>query len=312
MAIHSFSDGELLQIMRTEEPTASNRAYVQLSEDPSVKTAIEALLQTSESKNVAVAYLQLRVFQSLTSIVQSKKFGEKQQGEMLLRQAYVRIFGNMLTAEPIRTRQEPQSDRLLKGLFRDETVLNTIKKMVKDYAHLDARDVLDRGFSAFYEAIFEQKYNGQATLRTYLIGICKMLILGSGSSGTIKTESGGETKQVKRVSSTDSFDFIENDVGFSVELEDKSDEQQLLERIVDQALNSNDISDECKEALVLQYGEGLPMAQIAEIMGIAYQSAKNQAVRCRNKLWELIEFVGGVEAFLKESFNIKKKKDSGN
>jgi RNA polymerase sigma factor (sigma-70 family) len=310
MADNHFSEGELIQIMRGEDPTVANRAYVQLTEDPSVKTAIDAFLEASESKDVAVAYLQLRAFQSLTSIFRSKKFEEKHKGETSLVQMYVRIFGNLLSAEPIRVNQEPQSDRLLRRLYKDPTVLNTIKGAVKNYPHLDARDILERGFSLFYEAIYEEKYGGQAVLRTYLIGICKMLILESVSSGTMKTESGGETKQVKRVISTDSFEFLEGDDGYTVELEYKSDEQQLLERIVDQALNSNDISDDCKEALVLQYGEGLPMAQIAEIMGLAYQSAKNQAARCRKRLWELIEIVGGVEAFLRESFNIKRKKDS--
>lgn len=306
MADNHYSDGELILIMRGEDPTAGNRAYVQISEDPSVKTAIEALLRASESKDVAVAYLQLRAFQSLTSIVRSKKFEEKHKGDMSPLQVYVRIFGNLLSAEPIRTGQEPQSDLLFKEFCKkDGTVINTVKKVVKNYPLLKAQEVLAQGLGLFYEAIYEEKYKGQATLQTYLIGICKMLILGSGSIGTIKIESGGETKQVKCVISTDSFDFLEGNDDFVVELAYKSDEQQLLERIVDQVLDSKSVTERCKKALVLQYREELSMTQIAEMMGIAKQSAKNNAGDCREQLGNAIKAIKGLETYLKEILEIR-------
>ena len=310
MANHSFSDGELIQIMRAEDPTAENRAFIQLSEDPSVKTAIEALLLASGSKSRAVGYLQLRAFQSLTSEVRSKKFEEKPRGDVSLVRMYIPIFGNLLTAEPIRT---GESDRVLKDLYKDATVINTIKGVVREYRHLDAQEILNQGFSLFYEAIYEAKYSGQATLRTYLIGICKTLILESGSSGRIKSESGGETLQVKRVilaETFDAFDFKELDddsrADFRVELEEKSADEQLRERLVKRAIDADKVSEKCKEALNLQYFEDKTLAQIATIMKLEYQSAKNQAKRCREQLGNAIKAINGLETYLKDSlrFNL--------
>lgn len=295
------SDIALLQIMQTQVPTVDNPAFIQLSKDPSVKARLERLFEATESKDVQKDYVQLRAFQSLTTASLAKKFELKTP----LADMYVSIVAHLLEAEPVRMGESPLSDRILKALYKDETVKNTIKGMVKDYKNLNAQDILDDGFSLLYESIVEDKFGGRCTLRTYFIGICKTLILESASSGRIKKQTDGETLQVKRVILTETFEYIqEADVmsaDFGIELAEKDEAEQLRERLVQQALNSGKVSETCKEALILQYIQELSMAQIAATMCIAIQSAKNQAARCREQLRRAIDEIDGLSAFLKES-----------
>jgi RNA polymerase sigma factor (sigma-70 family) len=294
-------DNTLLEKMRSDAPTADNAAFLHLSKDPSVKTRVEQFFEASESKNVEKEYIQMRAFQSLTTAVRSKKFELKGS----VADMYVSIVKHLLEAEPIRTGESPLSDRILKALYTDKTVINTIRGTVKDYKNLNAQDILDDGFSLLYESIVEDKFGGRCTLRTYFIGICKTLILESASSGRIKKQSEGETLQVKRVILMDTFEYIQEvddmSADFRIELEEKDEAEQLRERLVQQALNSGKVSETCKEALVLQYIQELSMAQIAVTMKIALQSAKNQAARCREQLRRAIDEIEGLKTFLKES-----------
>jgi RNA polymerase sigma factor (sigma-70 family) len=296
------SDIELLQFIRLDVPTADNQAFGQLTNDPSVQKQIGQLLAESDSKNVQVDFLQVLAFQSLRAAVQSKKFEQKGA----LADMYISIFKHLLEAEPIRTGEQPLSDRILRALYTDKAVINTIKGTVKDYKHLDAQEILDNGFSLLYESIADNKFGGRCALRTYFIGICKTLVLESASSGRIKKEADGETLQVKRVIFTETFDFFdgidEMSADFSIELAEKSETERLREKLVQQVLTGDKITDTCKKALVAQYIEDLSMAQIAETMNIALQSAKNQAARCREQLRKAIDEIEGLKSFLKESF----------
>jgi RNA polymerase sigma factor (sigma-70 family) len=296
------SDSELLQFIRLDVPTADNQAFSQLTNDPSVKKQMEQLLAESDSKNVQVDFLQVLAFQSLRAAVLAKKFEQKAS----LSDMYVSIFKHLLEAEPIRTGEQPLSDRILKALYTDKAVINTIKGAVKDYKHLDAQDILDNGFSLLYESIVENKFGGRCALRTYFIGICKTLILESGSSGRIKKEADGETLQVKRVIFTESFDFFDEvddmSADFTVELEEKKAVELLRKKFIQQVLDGDKITETCKKALDAQYIQDLSMAQIAYIMNIALQSAKNQAARCREQLRKAIDEIEGLKSFLKESF----------
>lgn len=302
MTNNYMSDNELLQFIRLDVPTADNQAFSQLTNDPSVQKRIEQLLAESDSKNVQFDFLQVLAFQSLRAAIQSKKFEQKGS----LADMYVSIFKHLLEAEPIRTGEQPLSDRILKALYTDKTVINTIRGTVKDYKYLDAQDILDNGFSLLYESIVDNKFGGRCALRTYFIGICKTLVLESASSGRIKKEADGEILQVKRVIFTEAFDFFDGiddmSADFSIELAEKSEAERLREKLVQQVLTGDKITDTCKKALVAQYIEDLSMAQIAETMKIALQSAKNQAARCREQLRKAIDEIEGLKSFLKESF----------
>jgi RNA polymerase sigma factor (sigma-70 family) len=246
-------------------------------------------------------YVLAAAFKSLRDAVRSPKFQLRESVQSL----FDTIVRHLAEVDVVRTGTQTDCDRLLRGLYLDKTVFFTVQKMISGEHHLDAQSIVDEAFTQLYESIADGKYGGRCSLRTYFIGIAKTMVLEARSSGTIKVERAGESRQVKRVVLADDFVFAdEADETWADEylrVQEKSAAEIQRDQLLRGVLSSGEVTDECQKALSMQYVDELSMAQIAAALGIALQSAKNKALRCREMLRKAILGNPSLASFLKES-----------
>lgn len=278
---------DLLVLLRSNVEADYYKALNLLMTTPSVKEAIEVLLYAVEYKE----YVHRKAFDTLKKYVNSTSWAQSDDLSAMYR-GYIQ---NLVAAEPIRTGKQPQSDSILEALFKDASILNFIQKMLRDNVHLDPEDILCESFKSFFENISAGKFGGGSTLKTYLIGICRNKIneIFSGKKSKLHFEELDEKTESKK---WDGWKEPLEELGVDFTL-------GLIERnnISAQIVDKLNISEKCREALILRYQEEYSMAQAAAYLNIQIQSAKNIADRCRKQIHEAIFAVPTFRDFIKET-----------
>ena len=132
----------------------------------------------------------------------------------------------------------------------------------------DAKDIFQEGITVLFTQISNEKFRGDANVKTYLFSICKNLWY----------------KHIKRRKSMDLEKAKPQITEFSY------DEIEQNDKVVAVFQLFNTLGQDCQRLLELFYFEKLSMTKIAEAFNFAgAQSAKNKKVKCLKKLRSLIE-----------------------
>lgn len=234
-------------------------------------------------------YVLTRAFKSLSNAVKVQKFHQKETLESL----FERIARNIAFAEPIRTEQQPECDRLLKSLYTSIKIRNTVRSLASSQPHLDYKTIVKDALYLLYLSVTEGKYGGRCSLETFFIGICKKLVLKEGNNN-------------QRVMLIDNFLFFdtadENGADVHVKTQEMSENERLRDNILRGLLKNGALSQDCVDIFEMQYEQSLSMEKIAQRQGIAVQSAKNKALRCREKLRTIIKENPLLSNFFKNSY----------
>jgi RNA polymerase sigma factor (sigma-70 family) len=334
------SDIELLAMMKSAAFTTDNPAYLHFLNDPSVQARIEVLFVASECKEVDIQLLQFRTFLAVCTYIKNmeKKVekAEKQElsndsllkylhtqveeritkrklkhGEQAIKEIYVFIFRNLLEAEPIRIGEEPQSGQTLSELYKSEKVIKKINRWLDDgaYKHIDPEEILSEGFKTMCDKIDSGEFRGESSLNTFLISICekKVIALGRKKADREITDKIDlkDFNVYLNQGEADPFDFLGED--FHIGREQRNRDIERFKRLVREIINSKSISKKCRPALIMQYQKEFSLAEIAHVMKTEYQSANNQAMRCRDKFRKAINEVFNTNTFFREMIGLRKK-----
>ncbi len=300
MANAYIPDIELLQLMRSDDPTAHQTAFLQLSNDPSVQRRMEAILVASGIKKVSVAFLKEQAFNSLREKV--KKDGLK---NVALTDAYVQYWANLLEIEPILTGEQPYYDTILKRLFNAQTVINRIRGKVNNARLLNSNEekaaenikyILQEGIFRLLNVIKKREFRGDSALETFLISICDNVFF-----DLLKK------KELELAELDDNLPAEEEENGRLAQ-EDADVIEAEYVKLEEKVLN--DIPPDCRELLFLAHKEKRRNEEIAFIMGLALQTVKNKNVLCKSLLEKAIQKISDSWTFLAENLNIKRKKKS--
>jgi RNA polymerase sigma factor (sigma-70 family) len=301
MANAYIPDIELLQLMRSDDPKASESAFIQLSNDPSVQACIEEILAESGIKNVSVAFLKERAFQSLRD--QAKK-GKLETAS--LANAYVQYWENLLRVQPILTGEKPHYEDTLKTLFTAPSLVNFIQGKVsnakllnssKEKIEENSKHILHEGIFRMIQEIKKGNFRGDSTLKTFLTAICKNVFFDLVKKQDIALT---ELNENLKAEEDESNALAQEEADF-IEAEYVKWEEKVL----------NDIKPDCREILILAFKEKRSNDEIALKMGLALQTVKNKKNGdCKDQLDKAVAKPPKLWAFLTENFNIKKRKKS--
>jgi RNA polymerase sigma factor (sigma-70 family) len=289
-------DIELLQLLRSEDPTAWESAFKQLLEDPSVQARMEVLLAESDGQKSMVDYLKLRAFNVLKNKVNTNDF--KQEGRLVV--MYVKYVDNLFEIDCIKNQKQPHYDRILMELYNDKTVIRSIVGKISRHQHLDVYDILDTAIVKLFEAIDIDRFRGESSLKTYLTRICSNLIL-----NTFKEVKTNDTFDEKEANFLEKANKYEEPLGFlgdefRLGTEERNATKDLFNKYVNRVFNQ--ITEICREVLVLEHIEERSKAEIMAIMNIALSTAKNQKSRCKEQFEKAIKAISGLKEFFKENY----------
>lgn len=164
----------------------------------------------------------------------------------------------------------------LKSLYLDPKINAKINEWCKyrNVKNKEPDDILQEGIMILVENIQNGKFRGDSKVNTYLLGICKFLILGSAKKKDIISLQGHfqEGDEKVAIPMYDHFEEIE-------QTEAEQTRDTTLMEIIEK------MDEKCQTALKLFYYEKLKMAEIAikrELKNA--QQAKKAVGRCRDKL----------------------------
>lgn len=135
----------------------------------------------------------------------------------------------------------------------------------------DARDIFQEAVMSVWHNIKEERYESKGHFKTYLIQVCKF-------KWYDKLKSGSAQKTELSWNIQDGPDSREKE-----EIEEREDKLRELMGYY------NQIDEKCRNLLKLYYFEKKSFKQVADIIGVTPQSAKNQKYRCINKIKELFK-----------------------
>lgn len=135
-----------------------------------------------------------------------------------------------------------------------------------------AKDIFQDGMTVLYNNLLEGKFQGNSSIATYLISICKNLWL----------------NELKKTKTYESDEKLANVVD--------EEEKRVNDKVV--ALLQSQIDPECQEVLKAYYYEELTMEQIKTQFNLSSaQSAKTKKLRCMKKLIALVKEKGLIYNF---------------
>jgi RNA polymerase sigma factor (sigma-70 family) len=135
----------------------------------------------------------------------------------------------------------------------------------------DARDIFQEAIMSAWHNIKEGKYESKGHFKTYLVQVCKF-------KWYDRLKSGSAQNTELTWNPPDSPDGPDRD-----EMEEREEKiNELLQYY-------NQIDEKCRTLLKLFYFEKKSFNQVAKIMGVTPNSAKNQKYRCINKIKELFK-----------------------
>ncbi len=295
MANDYIPDIELLKLMRSDDPTAHQTAFLHLSKDPSVQARIEAILAASDGENIVADYLKLRAFNALKNKVNTSDF--KQEAKLVV--MYVKYVKNQFEIDCIKNQKQPHYDRILMELYNDETVINGIKGKISRHEHLNVYDILDTAIIKLFEAIDIGRFRGEGSLKTYLTTICNNLI--SNTLKEVKTDNAFDEKEANFLEKGNKYgeplEFLGDE--FTLGKEERNATKDLFNKYVNKVFNQ--ITEICRKVLILENIEKRSKAEIMAIMNIALSTAKGQKSRCEEQFEKAIKAISGLKDFFREN-----------
>jgi RNA polymerase sigma factor (sigma-70 family) len=185
---------------------------------------------------------------------------------------------------------ERRMNQSIDQLYGSVTVKAKVQSLVKDanVTNVQATDIIQDAILILLKSIREDKFRGGCSVQTFLISICKNMVLSQKRYGTFKS---GE-KRLGRLELRDTFKDSDlanlSDVSEAIVL---VDQHELAAQRDDQLkIVMQQLTEKCRERLAMQFFEGLNAQQIAEATGLANaRQAINATYDCRQQLRRLIE-----------------------
>ena len=179
-----------------------------------------------------------------------------------------------------------ERDDALYYFFRNPTLKPLVKQFVLDTeggTHKDYEDVFQEAFILFDRNIREGKFKGDSSLKTYFVGIARIVWL----------------RHKHKAMPVDAFDIAVHDAetaAFDHQIianEQDTERQQMLDAVLSK------MGEKCKELLLLT-GIAASNDEIARLKGYANaDSAKKEVYRCREKFRNFIKEHPQIGAILK-------------
>jgi RNA polymerase sigma factor (sigma-70 family) len=172
----------------------------------------------------------------------------------------------------IRSCQESERNKALKYCYNNKDWRNMVKAHVLQYYgnEQDVDDVFQDTIVILDNNIRNNRFEGRSSLKTFFFSICKWRWY------TIR-------RSTKRIALTDDTKRMDTDDLKSPEVLMLAEEKK---NIVQQLLNT--LGETCRRILEL-YQLDYSMEEIAQDLGIAYQTAKNNTHNCRKVFREKLE-----------------------
>ncbi len=187
------------------------------------------------------------------------------------------MFSDAELIKKIRGTDMTARNAALKYLYSKGEVRHTVQNLVYQANHRpDADDILQEGMILFDEIVREGRFQGNSSLTTFLIGICRNLIR-------------NKVRTAERL-------VLQEDMGTVQNSEKEADGHRILELSESETLRDTILRDlmaqltlGCQEAIRLYYYEACSMAQVALERGLANANrAANTMQRCREQLRDMI------------------------
>lgn len=173
-------------------------------------------------------------------------------------------------------------NRALKTLYNDPIILHKVKAMVNDYnlTRKTPDDILQEGIILVDSIIRKGGFKGDSKVSTFLLAVCRNLIRDA-------------NKKVDRIEwreSIQDYDLkkLDEEGGLSgIELKELNNEERQRDEALMKVLD--EMSANCKEAIIGYYFKNMSMEQLAGARGLANkEQAKKAVYRCRNRMREAI------------------------
>ena len=163
-------------------------------------------------------------------------------------------------------------DPLISALCQCRVFTQTVVRYVLDNRGnlQDAEDILQEGLARLVVNLYENKYNGDASIENYAFGICKFLW----------NNRRRKNSRIDYYESNTHPTFRQIEAG--IDAKHKKEDEKMIWTII-ASMNEN-----CKRLLYLVYC-GLSYREIGEEMEFAEQTVKNKVSGCRKKLRSYIQ-----------------------
>lgn len=169
---------------------------------------------------------------------------------------------------------ELTQNEALRWIYQHEKWRRSVDKLVLNMGGdlANAKDVFQEGIAIFARKVMQGEFKGDSALLTYFIGICRNCSLRKFQKGTNTSEDISKLAD-KGIDSPEDV-FITRE---------RSKEQKKIMRFL-----MGQLKEKCQRVLTM-YSLKYSMDEIANEMGYGKaQAAKNAALKCRNKLREMI------------------------
>lgn len=176
-----------------------------------------------------------------------------------------------------------QTEKALKWLCRSTSWRSAVGRLVQDLggSEADSEDTFQEGLVIFIKNVRDKKFENRSQLMTYFLGICRNVYLQQ--FGNRRAHSLGEQPDLEEPPRESQI----------VEDERQATVVRLYKRVLD---NLGDTCRQVIELVKLRYS----MEEIAAAMAYTnVQSAKNQALRCREKMRNFIIETPGLREQIK-------------
>ena len=173
-------------------------------------------------------------------------------------------------------------EKYLKFLYKKnrDVIFGYIKK--NSGSEEEAKDVFQDGIISLYENIKENRYNGDASLSSYLYSICRFIWLN-------KLKRKGIEQKV--INNTQHSEIDPGPLPDLISEERRSNIMKLFD----------EIGEQCKEILIYSIYQNLSMDEIYQKMGFQNaQVARNKKYKCAKRLKKLLEDRPDIRRLLKE------------